>query len=146
MRMEIKEFINTLDDCKLEGDKIVISGGLHRAIESAKSMSFDMLKSITAVDLSNGEVELIYLLYSVENDENLFISIKTNSEAETVTDIFPSAVADENEIYDMFGIHFLNNDKLKRLYMPESWDGYPLRKDYVSDDTRLAWNDNEENS
>ena len=49
--------------------------------------------------------------------------------------------ADENEIYDLFGINFKGNENLKRLYMPEDWQGFPLRKDYVQDDTRLCWND-----
>ena len=80
----------------------------------------------------------------VDDEEDLFISIVVQDEAESITDIFESAKADENEIYDMFGIKFEGNEDLKRLYMPEDWKGFPLRKDYVQDDTRLAWNDNNE--
>ncbi len=49
-------------------------------------------------------------------------------EAESIVDIFDSACADEKEIYDMFGIKFIGNDELKRLYMPEDWEGHPLKK------------------
>jgi type IV secretory pathway VirB4 component len=52
-----------------------------------------------------------------------------------------SAVADEKEIYDLFGVKFLGNEELKRLYMPENWQGHPLKKDYVDNDERLNWND-----
>ena len=69
------------------------------------------------------------------------ISTFVKEEAESVSSIFDSAVADEKEIYDLFGINFVGNKELKRLYMPEDWEGYPLRKDYVENDERLSWND-----
>ncbi len=62
-------------------------------------------------------------------------------EAESIVDIFDSACADEKEIYDMFGIKFIGNDELKRLYMPEDWEGHPLKKDYQDSDQRLNWNE-----
>ena len=71
----------------------------------------------------------------------VFISIVVNDEAESVANIFDSAVADEKEIYDLFGVKFLGNDELRRLYMPESWKGHPLKKDYEDKDERLNWND-----
>ena len=104
-----------------------------------------MLKSVTCVDLKDS-MELIYNLYSTENEEDVLISINVEDEAESVSGLFESAKADENEIYDMFGIKFIGNEDLKRLYMPENWEGYPLRKDYIQDDTRLAWNDNDSNN
>ena len=51
-----------------------------------------------------------------------------------------------NKSYDMFGINFIGNEDLKRLYMPENWEGYPLKKDYRMDDKRLVWNDNIDNA
>ena len=144
--MNIEEIKNIADKCELDGDKIVVTNKLHDVLEFLKNnYSYDMLKSVTAVDLG-GEVELLYHLYSVEDDENAVISTKVREETDTVTDLFKSAIADENEIYDMFGINFIGNESLKRLYMPENWEGYPLRKDYVQDDTRLAWNDDGNNA
>jgi NADH:ubiquinone oxidoreductase subunit C len=107
--------------------------------------SFNILKSITAVDLGD-KIELLYHLFSVEDEEDAVISIKVQNEAESVSDLFDSAKADENEIYDMFGVRFTGNEDLKRLYMSENWEGYPLRKDYVQDDTRLAWNEDDSNN
>ena len=69
------------------------------------------------------------------------VSIIVIDEAESVTNIFDSAVADEKEIYDLFGIKFIGNSELKRLYMPETWEGHPLKKDYVANDERLDWNE-----
>ena len=144
--MNIEALKNIVDKCELDGDKIVISDKIHDVLEFLKNhYSLNMLKSITAVDLGN-EIEILYNLYSVEDEEDVIVSIKVQGETETVTDLFESAIAEENEIYDMFGVFFIGNKSLKRLYMPENWEGYPLRKDYVQDDTRLAWNDNSNNA
>lgn len=144
--MNIEKLKSIIEECELENDKISVKNRLHEVVNFLKTqLSFDMLKSITAVDLGD-EIELIYNLFSVIDEEDALLSIKVKHEAESISDIFSSAKADENEIYDMFGINFLGNEDLKRLYMPENWEGFPLRKDYIQDDTRLAWNDNGENA
>jgi len=141
--MNIEELQKFISECNLDKDKIRIETNLYEAISFLKNnFFFDMLKSITGIDLGE-EIELIYNLYSTENEEDVMISIKVQNETESITDLFESAKADENEIYDMFGIKFTGNEDLKRLYLPENWNGYPLRKDYIQDDTRLAWNDND---
>lgn len=140
--MNYKEFMRVFEDCELEGNKIVIKSNLHEVINFVvENYTYDILKEIIAVDAGEGKTELIYHLYSTCDEEDLFISITVKNEAESVTDLFKSAIADENEIYDLFGVKFIGNKDLKRLYMPEDWKGFPLRKDYVQDDTRLAWND-----
>ena len=140
---ELRKFV---DGCELEQNKICIKNKLYETIEFLKdNYSFKMLKSITAIDLG-GEIELLYNLYSPEDEEDVIISIKVQNETDSVVDLFESAKADENEIYDMFGIRFAGNENLKRLYMPENWEGFPLRKDYVQDDTRLVWNDDDGNN
>lgn len=140
--MNFGELINIFNDCELLGEKIVIKSNSAKIIDFIKSnYRFTMLKDITAVDNMERGIELIYRLYSYENDEDVLISVNINNEAESVSKIFDSATADEKEIYDLFGINFVGNDELERLYMPESWQGHPLRKDYVENDERLAWND-----
>lgn len=140
--MNMEQMKNIIDKCELNGDKICVSEGIHDVIKFLKeNYSYRMLKSITAVDLGD-EIELIYNLFSVEDKEEVLLSTIVKNEAESVVDLFESAIAEENELYDMFGVRFINNEDLKRLYMPENWEGFPLRKDYVQDDTRLAWNEN----
>ena len=138
----LNELINIFKDCELQNEKIVIKSDLYNTISLIKNnYGFNILKDITAVDNKENGIELIYRLHSVEIDEDVLISITTDAEIESVSKIFDSAIADENEIYDLFGIKFIGNDELKRLYMPESWKGHPLRKDYKEDDERLMWND-----
>ena len=128
---------------KFEDNKIISENNLHDIMtELVSSYPFDMLKEIVAIDYGNENFELIYRLFSSQNKEDLLLSARVNKTAQTVTDIFKSAIADENEIYDLFGIEFIGNKELQRLYLPESWEGFPLRKDYIENDDRLAWNDN----
>lgn len=140
--MNTAEFMNIFKDVELVGNKIVLKDELSKAVEFVKlNYDFNILKEIIAVDLGEEGIELNYHLFSVENDEDLILSTVVTGEAESVSNIFESAIADENEIYDLFGINFIGHDDLKRLYMPESWKGNPLRKDYIEDDEKLRWND-----
>lgn len=137
--MDLNKFKEVFNDCELIDNKILIKSKLHDVIEFVKNnYAYDILKEIIAVHNPDNQIELIYHLYTTIDEEDLFISINSNGEAESIIDLFESARADENEIFDMFGVKFLGNKDLKRLYMPEDWEGFPLRKDYVQDDTRLA--------
>ena len=143
--MEIDALMRAIGECELVNNKICInSSNIHSALKFIKeNLSYQMLRSITAVD-DGDDIELNYDLFSLEDEESVIISTKVRYEAVSVADIYGSALADENEIYDMFGVMFIGNEDLKRLYMPENWNGYPLRKDYIQDDTRLAWNDTDD--
>lgn len=140
--MDIIEFQKLFTDCELVGNKIVIKSNVAETLDFIrKNYKFDMLKEIIASDNQDGSFELIYHLYSTQDDEDMLISVRVGNETESVSKVFDSAIADEKEIYDLFGIKFFGNDELKRLYMPESWDGHPLRKDYTEADERLNWNE-----
>ena len=136
------EFKNIFKGADIIGEKFVIKSELVKTLDFiTNNYHFDVLKNITAVDLKDEGVELIYYLFNIADEENLLVSIMVKDEAESVCKIFDSAVADEKEIYDLFGIKFVGNEELKRLYMPETWIGHPLKKDYVENDERLNWND-----
>jgi NADH:ubiquinone oxidoreductase subunit C len=55
---------------------------------------------------------------------------KTNPEIMTVSDIWRTAEMLEREVYDLFGVQFLEHPDLRRLLLTDDWVGYPLRKDY----------------
>lgn len=84
---------------------------------------------------------LTYILHSDKYNCKCAVccEIKDN-EIESVCDIFKSANFDEREIFDLLGVQFLNHPNLKRILLPDSFIGHPLKKDYVADDERLAWN------
>ena len=115
--------------------KVVVNSELVQVLDYLKNtpeFDFDILTSIIAIDLTD-KIELIYQLMSSETSETLSVSY--------YTDIYKSANFDECEIFDLFGVEFIGNKNLKRLFMPENWVGHPLLKSYVQNDERLVWND-----
>ena len=76
--------------------------------------------------------EVVYHLYSVDYAKRvrLKVMLAEDEEVESVYPVWPSANWYERECYDMFGIRFANHPDLRRILLPEDWEGYPLRKDY----------------
>ena len=95
---------------------------------------FDYLVDLTAVDWPKREkrFDLVLILYSFPKNERLRIKAPLGEDepVPSVESVWPTANWLEREIYDMFGIVFEGHSNLKRLLLPEEWQGYPLRKDY----------------
>jgi NADH-quinone oxidoreductase subunit C len=97
--------------------------------------NFARLSTITAVDWYPEEprFEVVYHLHSPERNERLRLKCRVageNSEIDSVTVIWRGANWYERETFDLFGIRFRNHPDLRRIMLPEDWEGYPLRKDY----------------
>ena len=139
---DYQEIINNFNNCEVRDKKIIVKSDLVSFVDLVKNhYGFDILKEIIAVDNQDEGIELIYNFYSTRDEEELLLSYTVSKEAPSISSLFDSAVADEKEIYDLFGVNFDGNNELKRLYMPETWQGNPLKKDYVENDERLNWND-----
>lgn len=95
---------------------------------------FNRLSSVTAVDWHPMEprFEVVYHLHSLGRNQRLRLKCKVaeGQEMDSVTDIWPAANWYEREVFDLFGIPFTGHPDLRRIMMPEDWDGHPLRKDY----------------
>ncbi|HEY1219679.1 MAG: NADH-quinone oxidoreductase subunit C [Bryobacteraceae bacterium] len=95
---------------------------------------FDYLVDITAVDWpKRGErFDLVYIVYSFPHNQRVRIKtqIADGFEPHTATGVHLTANWLEREVFDMFGIRFAGHPDLRRILMPEDWQGYPLRKDY----------------
>jgi NADH-quinone oxidoreductase subunit C len=95
---------------------------------------FDLLVDLTAVDWPKREkrFDVVLILYSFPKQERLRIKAQVgeNQPAPSVVSVWPTADWLEREVYDMFGIQFAGHPNLKRLLLPEEWEGFPLRKDY----------------
>jgi NADH/F420H2 dehydrogenase subunit C len=97
-----------------------------------RGLEFDFLFCLTCVDWKS-YFNMVYHLTSTIHRHNVVIKVKLNSdspEIETVSDIWRTAEMLEREVYDLFGVKFLNHPDLRRLIMPDDWKGWPLRKNY----------------
>ena len=95
---------------------------------------FDMLSDLTAVDWPKREkrFDVVLNLYSFPKNERLRVKVHA-ADAEavpSVVSVWPTANWQEREVFDMFGIIFSGHPELKRILLPDEWQGYPLRKDY----------------
>ena len=103
-------------------------------LKSDKRLKFRQLIDIAAIDYPNDEkrFEIVYLLLSLENNQRLKISIKfePNEKIPSLTKIFPSANWMEREVFDMYGIKFINHPDLRRILTDYNFKGHPLRKDF----------------
>ncbi len=104
---------------------------------------FDMLADLTAVDWPKREkrFDVILNLYSFPKNERLRLKVHAADaeEVPSVVSVWPTANWQEREVFDMFGIIFSGHPDLKRILLPDEWQGYPLRKDYDILQQDTAW-------
>jgi NADH-quinone oxidoreductase subunit C len=95
---------------------------------------FDYLVDITAVDWPKRaeRFDVVYIIYSFARNERVRIKtyIPDGYKPETAVGVHLTANWLEREVFDMFGIEFDGHPDMRRILLPEEWQGYPLRKDY----------------
>jgi NADH-quinone oxidoreductase subunit C len=104
---------------------------------------FDLLEDYTAVDWPRREkrFDLVAQLYSFTHNTRLRLKIPLGADDQpaTLVPIWPAANWLEREIFDLFGIVFRGHPNLKRILLPDEWQGHPLRKDYDILQQDTAW-------
>ncbi|MGA6924122.1 MAG: NADH-quinone oxidoreductase subunit NuoB, partial [Desulfosarcina sp.] len=116
-------------------------------LKDEASPRFRRLDDLTAVDESarrppkpENDFTLVYHLLAFEPATRLRLTVPLNGEspsAPSVTGIWPSATWYEREVYDMFGIGFDGHRDLRRILMPDHWQGHPLRKSHPGRATEM---------
>jgi NADH-quinone oxidoreductase subunit C len=105
-------------------------------LKNDEQIHFDYLFCLSGVDWVE-ELGVVYHLESTMHRHIVVVKVKTedreNPTLDSVYDIWATAEFHEREVFDFFGIKFNNHPNLKRLFLTEDWDGYPLRKDYVDE-------------
>jgi NADH-quinone oxidoreductase subunit C len=96
-------------------------------------LSYRMLVELFAIDRQgeNERFELVYILRSMDHNGRVTIRTRCDEDGvDTVSDLWQAANWLEREAYDMFGIRFRNHPDLRRIYMDDDFEGYPLRKEF----------------
>jgi len=101
-------------------------------LRNFETIPFNFLFCLTCVDWKT-HFTMVYHLRSTSTLDNIVVKVKldrTNPEVITVSDIWRGAELFEREVFDLFGVIFLEHPDLRRLLLTDDWVGYPLRKDY----------------
>jgi NADH-quinone oxidoreductase subunit C len=98
-------------------------------------LEFVAFSDVTAVDFHphrEPRFDVVYHLVSPHRRARVRLKVRVNKDEEvpSLTPVFAGAGWPERELYDLFGIVFTGHADLRRLMMPEEWEGHPLRKDY----------------
>ena len=115
------------------GSVLINSDNWEEISQLIKKNDFDYLMSVTSYDLQIDDMlGLAYNFYSTISRTYLEVRIEFNKETEiqSVANIWQTANWHEREAFDLMGILFKNHPDLKRILLPEDWEGHPLRKDY----------------
>ncbi len=131
----------------------VAANRVHRALELLKSevdQPYRMLYDLTAIDerhrahrngQPDSEFTIVYHLLSFARNQDIRLKVALRGEAPslgTISDLWPCANWYEREVWDMFGITFEGHPHLRRILMPQTWRGHPLRKEHPSRATEMG--------
>jgi len=113
----------------------IVSEAIREAAATVRAAGYNFFEDVTAVDWfpSEPRFQLSYHILSHTYKEHIrlraFVA-DTDPAIESITPVWPGANYYEREVFDLFGIRFEGHPNLRRILMPEDWEGHPLRKDY----------------
>jgi NADH-quinone oxidoreductase subunit C len=133
---------SALDDvavtAKFEFNELTVEVARENILEALRrvkhQLNFERLSTVTAVDRYPAEprFEVVYHLQSIAGKQRLRLKSRVsgeNPEIESAVVVYRSANWYEREVFDLFGVRFLNHPNLTRIMLPDDWVGHPLRKD-----------------
>ncbi|WP_289699517.1 NADH-quinone oxidoreductase subunit C [Duncaniella muris] len=109
-----------------------------KTLRDNADLSFDFLVTIVGMDWKENGMGCVYYLTSTKFNTHLAVKVMATGDRErplihSIFDLWAIATIYEREVYDFFGIIFINNPDMRRLFLNLDWKGYPLRKDYDED-------------
>jgi NADH-quinone oxidoreductase subunit C len=108
---------------------------IRAACQALKTAGYNFLEDVTCVDWYPGEprfqVTYHILSHSFKDRVRLICPVESlDPSIDSITPVWPSANYYEREVWDLFGVRFHGHPELRRIMMPEEWEGHPMRKDY----------------
>lgn len=109
-----------------------------KSLRDDSDLAFDFLVTIVGMDWKENGLGCVYYLTSTKSNTTISVKVLATGDREkpfihSVHDLWSIATVFEREVYDYFGIIFVNNPDMRRLFLNIDWKGYPLRKDYDAD-------------
>ncbi len=134
----VKALASLATDAKFDRNELTITVARESIIAAGQAVQkagYNFLEDVTAVDWypSEPRFQITYHVLSMSLKERIRIVVLLDSDdasIDSITPVWPSANFYEREVFDLFGVHFGGHPNLKRIMMPEDWNGHPLRKDY----------------
>ncbi|HEY0795371.1 MAG TPA: NADH-quinone oxidoreductase subunit C [Acidisarcina sp.] len=115
---------------------LTIAGdAIREACGTVQAAGYNFLEDVTCVDWYPNEprFQVTYHILSHGLKERLRLKVMVDSGdpvVDSITSVWPSADFYEREVFDLFGVRFAGHPNMRRIMMPDEWDGHPLRKDY----------------
>jgi NADH-quinone oxidoreductase subunit C len=127
-----------LTDAKFDRNELTLTIAaeeIRAAADAVKTAGYNFFEDLTAVDWypSSPRFQLSYHILSHSYKERIRLRVlldEADPSVETITRVWPSANFYEREVFDLFGVRFDGHPNLRRIMMPDDWQGHPLRKDY----------------
>ena len=134
----VKALADLATDAKYDRAELTITVSRENIVAAAKAVQqagYNFLEDVTAVDWypSEPRFQITYHILSMSLKERLRLIVlldSDNAAVDSITSVWPSANFYEREVFDLFGVHIAGHPNLRRIMMPEDWNGHPLRKDY----------------
>jgi len=125
-------------DAKFDRNELTITVDRENIVaagEALKAVGYAFLEDVTAVDWypSEPRFQISYHILSHKLKHRVRLVVRldgSDASVDSVITVWPSCNFYEREIFDLFGVHFGGHPNLRRIMMPEDWEGHPLRKDY----------------
>ncbi|MBQ0157882.1 MAG: NADH-quinone oxidoreductase subunit D [Bacteroidales bacterium] len=113
---------------------VVAAADLHQHLATLKGEGYDFLELLTGVDWGEEGLGVVYSLTKTSDGTMTHVKSvcadRENPYIDSVTDLWDVANIYEREVFDFYGIKFLGHPDMRRVFLREDWQGYPLRKDY----------------
>ena len=125
-------------DAKFDRDELTLTiarDEIRAAASVVQQAGYNFLEDVTCVDWypSEPRFHVVYHIVSFSLKERVRLVAPVDSidpSIDSITPVWPSANFYEREVWDLFGVRFNQHPNLRRIMMPDEWDGHPLRKDY----------------
>jgi NADH-quinone oxidoreductase subunit C len=134
----VKALRDFATDAKYDRGELTITVARENIIPAAEALrqaSFIFFEDVTAVDWAPTEprfqISYSFLSFSLKRRIRVVVRLDGDDAViDSLTPNWPAANFYEREVFDLFGVQFSGHPNLRRIMMPEDWQGHPLRKDY----------------